>query len=43
VYGGIFIKEQPDVVALAGMTVIVVAAAIPYIQHYNSQKGTIEN
>jgi drug/metabolite transporter (DMT)-like permease len=43
VYGAIFFKEQPDVVALAGMTVIVVAAAIPYIQHYNSQKGTIEN
>jgi drug/metabolite transporter (DMT)-like permease len=43
VYGAIFFKEQPDVVALAGMTVIVVAAAIPYIQHYNNQKGTIEN
>lgn len=42
VYGAIFFQERPGLLPLLGMAVIVMAAAVPYIQHYNRQKGTIE-
>lgn len=43
VYGVVFFKEQLSLLSLLGMTAIVVAAAVPYVQHYNKQKGTIED
>jgi drug/metabolite transporter (DMT)-like permease len=42
VFGVIFFHERPGVVVLIGILSIVAAAAIPYLQHYNVQKGTIE-
>ncbi|HEU5187866.1 MAG TPA: DMT family transporter [Candidatus Saccharimonadales bacterium] len=42
VYGIVFFKEQPSILSLLGMAAIMAAAAIPYIQHYNSRKGTVD-
>jgi drug/metabolite transporter (DMT)-like permease len=42
VYGAMFFREQPGVLSLFGMAAIMLAAAIPYVQHYNSRKGTID-
>lgn len=43
VYGAIFFRERPGLLPLLGMTAIVMAAAVPYLQHYNGQKGTIDD
>lgn len=42
VYGALFFSERPSILSLLGMAAIIMAAAVPYVQHYNSQKGTIE-
>jgi len=42
VYGMVFFKENPSTLSIFGMAAIMMAAAIPYIQHYNSRKGTID-
>ncbi len=41
-FGVFFFNERPNVVALLGMAVIIVAAAIPYAKDYNAQRGTLE-
>lgn len=41
-FGVIFFHERPGVLVLMGIACIIAAAAIPYLQHYNAQKGTIE-
>lgn len=41
-FGAIFFHERPGVVVLIGIASIIVAAAIPYLQHYNAKKGTLE-
>ncbi len=41
-FGVIFFHERPSLVVLLGITSIIAAAAIPYLQHYNSQKGTLD-
>lgn len=40
--GVIFFHERPGIVVLVGIASIIAAAAIPYLQHYNAQKGTLE-
>ena len=42
VYGMFFFREHPNSLSILGMAAIMMAAAIPYIQHYNSRKGTID-
>lgn len=42
-FGVVFFHERPTFVVLVGMAVVILAAAIPYVQHYNSQKGTLTN
>lgn len=42
IFGVIFFNEQPGVLSLLGMAAIMCAAAIPYVQHYNKRKGTID-
>ncbi len=39
IFGVIFFSERPGPEVLAGVTIILVAASIPYFQHYNSQKA----
>ena len=39
-FGIVFFRERPSAVALLGALVIT-AAAIPYVSHYNFKKGTI--
>jgi drug/metabolite transporter (DMT)-like permease len=41
-FGVIFFYERPSLAVLAGMASIVAAAAIPYLQHYNTRKGTLD-
>ena len=41
-FGVLLFSERPAGIVLLGMTSIVAAAAIPYVQHYNTQKGTLE-
>jgi drug/metabolite transporter (DMT)-like permease len=41
-FGVLFFSERPSIVALLGMSVIIVAAAIPYIKDYNAQRGTLD-
>lgn len=41
-FGVVFFHERPGSVVLAGIFSIIIAAAIPYVQHYNAQKGTLE-
>jgi drug/metabolite transporter (DMT)-like permease len=42
-FGVVFFHERPDVIVLIGIASIIAAAAIPYLQHYNAQKGTLED
>lgn len=42
-FGVIFFHERPDIIVLLGIASIIAAAAIPYLQHYNAQKGTLES
>jgi len=41
-FGIVFFGERPGLIVLAGAAVIVVAAAVPYCNDYNSQTGTLE-
>lgn len=41
-FGMVFFHERPDVLAMIGIMVIVVASAIPYFLDYNAQRGTLE-
>lgn len=41
-FGAIFFHERPSLVVLIGIASIVTAAAIPYLQHYNARKGTLD-
>jgi drug/metabolite transporter (DMT)-like permease len=41
-FGIIFFHERPSLVVLIGIASIVAAAAIPYLQHYNARKGTLD-
>ncbi|MEK7152814.1 MAG: DMT family transporter, partial [Patescibacteria group bacterium] len=43
VFGVIFFHERPGLVVLVGITSIIAAAAIPYLQHYNAKSGTLDN
>lgn len=42
VFGVVFFHERPGIVVLIGIASIMAAAAIPYLQHYNSKKGTLD-
>jgi drug/metabolite transporter (DMT)-like permease len=41
-FGVVFFHERPGVIVVLGIISIILAAAIPYLHHYNSQKGTLE-
>lgn len=41
-FGVIFFHERPSLVVLIGIMSIVAAAAMPYLQHYNARKGTLD-
>ena len=41
-FGVVFFSEQPGLMVLSGVAVIIVAAAIPYIKDYNARRGTLE-
>lgn len=41
-FGIILFNERPSMVVLIGIASIVAAAAIPYFQHYNARKGTLD-
>jgi len=41
-FGVLFFHERPGAVVLLGVMMIIVTAAIPYIQHYNSRRGALE-
>ncbi len=41
-FGVIFFGERPSTIAILGMTLITIAAIIPYVKDYNTQKGTLE-
>jgi drug/metabolite transporter (DMT)-like permease len=41
VFGVIFFKERPSLIALGGVGVIILAAAIPYIKDYDRRRGTL--
>jgi len=41
-FGVIFFHERPSLVVLIGIASIIAAAAVPYLQHYNAQKGTLD-
>ena len=43
VFGVVFFRERPNLVVLLGIVSIIAAAAIPYLQHYNARKGTLED
>ena len=38
-FGAIFFHERPSALALLGSTVIIIAAAIPYVRSYQAQRG----
>ena len=40
-FGVLLFHERPSFVALIGMAVIIVAAAIPYFKDYNAKRGTL--
>lgn len=40
--GVIFFNERPSIVALGGIIIILIAAAIPYLRDYNAKRGTID-
>jgi len=41
-FGVVFFNESPSSIALAGMTVIILAASIPYLKDYNVKRGTLD-
>ncbi|HSX34041.1 MAG TPA: DMT family transporter [Candidatus Saccharimonadales bacterium] len=41
-FGALFFRERPSLLVLIGITSIIAAAAIPYLQHYNARKGTLD-
>jgi drug/metabolite transporter (DMT)-like permease len=41
IFGALFFHERPTFVVLMGMAVVIIAAAVPYIQHYNGQKDSL--
>ena len=41
-FGAIFFSERPNALALSGVAVIILAAAIPYIKDYNAKRGTLK-
>jgi drug/metabolite transporter (DMT)-like permease len=41
-FGVIFFHERPDVMAIVGIGVIIVAAAVPYVKDFNVTRGTLE-
>lgn len=40
-FGVVFFHERPGPIILAGVLVIITAAAIPYIKEYNARRGTL--
>jgi drug/metabolite transporter (DMT)-like permease len=42
-FGVVFFHERPDIIVIIGIASIIAAAGIPYLQHYNAQKGTLED
>ena len=41
-FGVVIFHERPSTIVLLGIISIIAAAAIPYLQHYNAQKGILE-
>jgi len=41
-FGVLFFRERPGLLVLAGVGMIILAAAIPYIKDYNAKRGTLE-
>jgi len=41
IFGVVFFRERPGPLALAGVLVIIAAAAIPYVKDYNAKRGTL--
>jgi drug/metabolite transporter (DMT)-like permease len=41
-FGVLFFNERPGLIVLLGATVVIAAAAIPYIKDYNAKQGTLE-
>ncbi len=42
ILGVVLFHEKPSLIALFGIALIIIAAAIPYSKDYNSKKGTLE-
>jgi drug/metabolite transporter (DMT)-like permease len=42
IFGVLFFSERPNIITMLGMTVIVAAAAIPYLKDYNAKRGTLD-
>lgn len=40
-FGVILFHERPNLIVLAGVVVIIAAAAIPYVKDYNAKRGTL--
>jgi len=41
-FGVIFFSERLGIIVLLGITVIIVAAAVPYVKDYNAKHGTLD-
>lgn len=41
IFGIVFFHERPTAIVLLGMLIIIVAAAIPYLKDYNTNRGTL--
>lgn len=41
-FGVMFFHERPTTIVLAGMAIIIGAAAIPYFKDFNAKRGTLE-
>jgi drug/metabolite transporter (DMT)-like permease len=41
-FGIVFFSERPSLIVLLGATVVIAAAAIPYLKDYNARRGTLE-
>ena len=42
IFGVLLFHEHLALLVIAGVMVIIVAAAIPYLRDYNSKRGTLE-
>lgn len=42
-FGMAFFNERPGLVVLFGATLVIAAAAIPYLKDYNARRGTLED